>query len=82
MNMKLGKEIDNTCAVHIEYEQDDRGNFRIATLGEDDWGDRAVVVSTKPCDEHFHCEILTVAPDESDTLEDVHAKHNTEYTTT
>jgi hypothetical protein len=79
LNTRRGDQIDNSCAVFIEYEQDDRGNFRIATLGEDDWGDRAVVVETKVCDEHGDCHILSVAPDTVDTLEEVHALTSTQY---
>jgi hypothetical protein len=79
LNTRSGNQIDSTCAVFIEYEQDDRGNFRIATLGEDDWGDRAVVVSTKGCDEHDSCHLVTVAPDNDGTLEEVHAVASTNY---
>lgn len=79
MNTRRGDQIDNTCSVFIEYEQDDRGIFRIATLGEDDWGDPAVVVSTKACDEHDSCHLVTVAPDTEGTLEEVHAITTNQY---
>lgn len=77
--LRTGRTIDNKCAVFIEYEQDDRGVFRIATLGTDDWGDRAVVVESNVCEWDTDCHVLTVAPDESDTVEEVHANANTEY---
>lgn len=80
LNTRRGGEIDNTCSVFIEYEQDDRGNFRIATLGEDDWGDRADVVDTKPCDEHNDCHLITVlVPGTTDAHEEAHALTSTQY---
>jgi hypothetical protein len=79
VSTRSGDQIDNTCAVFIEYEQDDRGNFRIATLGEDDWGDPAVVVSTKACDEHDSCHLITVATDTVGTREEVHAITTNQY---
>jgi hypothetical protein len=79
-NTRRGDQIDSTCAVFIEYEQDDRGNFRIATLGEDDWGDRAVVVGTERCDEHSDCHLITViAPGTITAREEVHALTSTHY---
>ena len=80
LNTRRGDQIDSTCAVFIEYEQDDRGNFRIATLGEDDWGDRAVVVDTKACDEHDSCHLVTViAPGTITAREEAHALTSTHY---
>ncbi len=79
MNTRRGEQIDKTCSVFIEYEQDDRGIFRIATLGVDDWGDPAVVVDTKACDEHDSCHLVTVATDTIGTREDVHAITTNQY---
>lgn len=79
VDTRSGCEIDTSCAVFVEYLQDDRGNFRLAMLGKDDWGDRAVVVDAKVCDEDDDCRILTVAPDGSETLEHVHVDDTTRY---
>jgi hypothetical protein len=79
MLTKLGAEIDTTCAVFIEYEQNDRGNLWVPALGADDWGDRAVVVNSEVCADDDHCHVLTVAPDEDGTLVYVHADDLTEY---
>ena len=80
LNTRRGNEIDNTCAVFIEYEQDDRGNFWIPTLGEDDWGDRAVVVSTERCDAHSECHLITViVPGTITAREEAHALTSTQY---
>lgn len=69
---KTATQIDNTCVVFVEYEQDDRGHFSLATLGNDNWGDRAVVVDTKPCGCDGDCRFVMVAPDENETLETIH----------
>ena len=79
MITRRGDAIDTSCAVFIVYREDDRGNFRIAELGEDDWGDRAVVVDAKVCGGDDNCRIFTVAPDETDTLEYVHAQDGVRY---
>ncbi|WP_301123872.1 hypothetical protein [Mycolicibacterium fortuitum] len=88
---RLGRDLDNACAVHIADLQNDRGDFIVPVLTEDKWGDRAVVVAAAPCDEGNRrlahakahsdgdCYVLTVAPDESDSLEYVHAEGNMHY---
>jgi len=80
LSTRRGEQIDNTCAVFIEYEQDDRGNFRIATVGEDDWDERAFVVGAERCDEHSKCNLITViAPGTITAREEVHALTDTLY---
>lgn len=45
---RLGRDLDNACAVHIADLQNDRGDFIVPVLTEDKWGDRAVVVARRP----------------------------------
>lgn len=76
----LGKDIDNTCSVHIAFKrQNDMTDVYHLTM--DTWGDSAVVVDVAPCTDHSACNVLTVAPDIAESLEYVHADHGTEYAT-
>ena len=89
--LRLGRDLDNACAVHIGYLENDRGDFVVPVLTEDEWGDRAVVVRAELCDDSNRglahakahrdgdCYVLTVAPDETDTLEYVHADGDMHY---
>ena len=80
----LGSEIDNRCTVFIAWSENDRGDFVDPHLTTDTWGDRAVVFKVEECDgregcQHKGCRILHVAPDETDTVEEVHADNNIRY---
>ena len=75
-----GGNITTAHAVHIAWQEDERhpGHYNIPVLTEDDWGDRAVVVKVEDINKAL--VLLTVAPDCSDTLEQVEAVKSVEYT--
>lgn len=60
-----GGEITTAHRVHISYPN---GGTDTVNLTTDDWGDPAVVVNVEPLADGQHV-LLTVAPDDTDTLE-------------
>ena len=74
-----GGNITTAHAVYIAWRDDERypGQFIFPVLTEDDWGDRAVVVKVEDINKAL--VLLTVAPDGTDTLEQVEAVKSVEY---
>lgn len=67
-----GGDITTAHTVHICYTADDRtGQFIWPELTADDWGDPAVVVKVEPI--NAAKVLLTVAPNHSESLEQVEA---------
>ena len=83
MITKAGNEIDNTCAVFIEWEMDERGfSLLFPVIAEDGNGDRAVVIETRICKQDKNCHVLNVwAPNGKGQfrMEDVHVDDTTQH---
>lgn len=69
-----GSDITTSHAVHIVWD----ANTGQAELTQDNWGDRAVVTNVEDISPTL--VLLTVAPDDTDTIEYVEATKDIEYT--
>lgn len=71
-----GRELCSRDTVHIAWRPNEENR---CVLTRDSWGDRAPIVDWQTCQTHEGCRVLTVAPDDTDTLEYPHAADNESY---